>query len=100
MFPIYVLPVHGSIKRDKWPVTTFPADPPPAAMLSRRAGSASRHVAARGGLIWDPGLPRPDAAKIVTHAGLGCCRTLKEGRPGPTASRRPRGRRRWSAGML
>ena len=34
-----------------------------AAML-RRAGSASRHVAARSGLIWDPGLPRPDAGKL------------------------------------
>ena len=27
----------------------------------RRAGSASRRKAARSGLIWDPGLPRPDA---------------------------------------
>jgi hypothetical protein len=35
-----------------------------ASMMLRRAGSASRHVAARGGLIWDPGLPRPDAEKL------------------------------------
>jgi len=27
----------------------------------RRTGSASRRVAARSGLLWDPGLPRSDA---------------------------------------
>src|SRR4051794_34078515 len=29
--------------------------------LARRAGSASRREAARSGVCWDPGLPRPDA---------------------------------------
>ena len=31
----------------------------------RRTGSASRRVAARSGLFWDPGLPRPGAIAIV-----------------------------------
>ena len=34
----------------------------------RRAGSASRRVAARSGFRWDPGLPRPDARLTVTRA--------------------------------
>src|SRR6187200_3770217 len=33
----------------------------PAEEGPRRAGSASRREAARSGVSWDPGLPRPDA---------------------------------------
>ena len=39
-----------------------------AERVVRRAGSASRRVAARSGLSWDPGLPRPDARPTVTRA--------------------------------
>ena len=31
----------------------------------RRTGSASRRVAARSGLFWDPGLPRPDVLRPI-----------------------------------
>jgi hypothetical protein len=38
----------------------------PGKGVVRRAGSASRRVAARSGFSWDPGLPRPDARLTLT----------------------------------
>src|SRR5262245_4465553 len=35
--------------------------------IVRRAGSASRRVAARSGFSWDPGLPRPGALGTLTR---------------------------------
>ena len=39
---------------------------PRAEEVVRRAGSASRRVAARSGFSWDPGLPQPGAQSTVT----------------------------------
>ena len=45
--------------------------PPRVEKLVRRAGSASRRVAARSGLFWDPGLPRPGARPTVQAKAVG-----------------------------